>query len=73
MTGARKVHDATHWLWDVIERSEGGHERRRRLFRRMTEKQAQEWEAAYGGKLSRVDESAPQPHSGGPLRNARLA
>jgi hypothetical protein len=43
------------WLWNSIERSEGGHERRRRLGWRMTEEQARIWEAAHGGKLERVD------------------
>jgi hypothetical protein len=43
------------WLWNSIERSAGGHERRRRLESRMTEEQARVWEETYGGKLERVD------------------
>ena len=58
-----KTDDVTHALWDVIERSEGGHERRRRLLWRMTEKHAREWEVAHGVKLSRVDESAASGYS----------
>ena len=73
MSGARERDDLTDWLWDVIERSDGGHERRRRLFQRMTEKQAREWEEAYGGKLSRVDESAPRPEATAAPRRARTA
>jgi hypothetical protein len=47
----------TAWLWDVTERSLGGHERRRRLALRMTCAEAREWEATCGGTLDRVDES----------------
>jgi hypothetical protein len=73
MSASQQRDDAADWLWDVVERSDGGHERRRRLFRRMTEQQAREWEEAYGGKLSRVDESAPRPDSMAALRRARPA
>ena len=48
--------DALH-CWDVVERSRGGHERRRRLFRYMTEAAARQWESDHGGRLERVDES----------------
>jgi hypothetical protein len=58
MSGTRAGRsDAAYWLWNSIERSEGGHERRRRLGWRMTEAQARLWEAAHGGKLERVDEA----------------
>ena len=54
-----KPEDALH-CWDVVERSRGGHERRRRLFRRLTVAAARQWEADHGGKLERVDESKAQ-------------
>jgi hypothetical protein len=47
------------WLWDVVEESAGGHERRRRLAWRMTGEQAQQWGTAHGLKLDRVDEAHP--------------
>jgi hypothetical protein len=57
MSGTRAGRsDSAHWLWNSIERSEGGHERRRRLGWRMTDDQARAWEAAHGGKLERVEE-----------------
>jgi hypothetical protein len=51
-----REYDGTHF-WDVLERSVGGHERRRRLLWRMTGAQALEWEAATGGKLIRAADS----------------
>lgn len=48
------------WLWDVIERSRGGHERRRRLLWRMTEGEARQWEATHDAKLRKVEESMLQ-------------
>ena len=73
MSRAHKIDDVTYGLWDVVERSEGGHERRRRFSRRMTEMQAREWEAAFGGNLDRVDESAVPPDSTELLRGAGAA
>jgi hypothetical protein len=74
MSGAeasQRDHTA-YWLWDVVECSRGGHERRRRLAWRMTEEQALEWESAHGGKLRRVNESeAPQDANYDPRRRAR--
>jgi len=73
MSRAQQIDDVAYWLWDVVERSEGGHERRRRFSRRMTEMQAREWEAAFGGNLDRVDESAASPDAIELLRGARDA
>ena len=68
MSGTRAGRsDSAHLLWNSIERSEGGHERRRRLGWRMTEDQARAWEAAHGGKLEPVNE-AEMMHS----TNSRL-
>jgi len=66
MSRAQKIDDVTYW-WDVVERSEGGYERRRRFSRRMTETQAREWEAAFGRSLDRVDEFAAPPDATGLL------
>ena len=43
-------------IWNAVERSERGHERRRRLGWRMTERQAAEWAAASGARLERAGE-----------------
>jgi hypothetical protein len=68
----RSDKELTAWLWDVTERSLGGNERRRRLALRMTCAQARHWEATYGGKLDRVDESeAPVSASEQPRKLAR--
>lgn len=53
----QKAQEALYLHWDVIERSQGGNERRRRLAWRMTEAQAWQWQADNGGKLERVDEA----------------
>ena len=66
-TQKEKPEDALY-CWDVVERSRGGHERRRRLFRQMTEAAARRWEADHDGKLERVDESKVQS---GPFEDAR--
>jgi len=72
MSEAQKIDDVTYRLWDVVERSGGGYERRRRFARRMTEKQAREWEAAFGGNLDGVDEfAAPSDATELPARCAR--
>ena len=63
--------DIKQWFWDIVERSHGGHERRRRLAWRMTLREATQWQATYGGVLERVDESKlrlniprpPPPHA----------
>jgi hypothetical protein len=60
-------------FWDVLERSAGGHERRRRLAWRMTEEQALEWESANGVKLIRVTDSELPQHAEKPRRPARQA
>ena len=73
MSRAQRIDDVTYWLWDVVERSEGGYERRLRFSRRMTEMQAREWEAAFGGNLDRVDESAAPLDATARLRGARDA
>jgi hypothetical protein len=65
--------DDAHHFWDVLERSVGGHERRRRLAWRMTEEQALEWEATNGGKLIRVSESELPLQAERPRRPARQA
>jgi hypothetical protein len=57
-------HESTQWLWDVVERSRGGNERRRRLMSRMTEDEAREWAATHKAELHRVDESSPQAVGG---------
>ena len=46
--------------WNVVERSRHGHERRRRLGWRMTQRQAAEWAAAHGTQLERADQSAEE-------------
>jgi hypothetical protein len=65
--------DGADHFWDVLERSVGGHERRRRLAWRMTEEQALEWEAANGGKLVRVSKSDLPIQAETPRRPARQA
>jgi hypothetical protein len=45
------------WLWDVVERSQGGHERRFRLSSRMTEDEAAAHAAEHGLQLERVEDS----------------
>ena len=42
--------------WNVVDRSQGGHVRRRRLAARMTEREAAEWCAQKGVRLERADE-----------------
>jgi hypothetical protein len=44
------------WSWDVVDRSQHGHERRRRLTWRMSEREAAAWAAETGALLERVDE-----------------
>ena len=62
MTQTRAIdHEGTNWLWDVVERSRGGNERRRRLMSRMTESEARQWAVTHQAELHRVDESMPQP------------
>jgi hypothetical protein len=66
--------DGVHHFWDVLERSVGGHERRRRLAWRMTDEEALEWQAAVGGKLIRASGSEHPFQSerlGKPARQAR--
>jgi hypothetical protein len=66
MTQTRAIDDeGTNWLWDVVERSRGGNERRRRLMSRMTDGEAREWAAVHDAELHRVDESLPHPMRGG--------
>ena len=45
------------WLWDVVERSQGGHERRFRLSWRLTEEEAAAHAAEHGIQLERVEDS----------------
>jgi hypothetical protein len=47
--------EETTWLWDLVERSQGGHERRFRLSWRMTEAEAAAHAAEHGIRLERVD------------------
>ena len=54
-------YESTGWLWDLVERSRGGNERRRRLMSRMTESEARQWAAMHNAQLHRVDESLPHP------------
>jgi hypothetical protein len=61
MKQAREDQSPT-WLWDAVERSRGGNERRRRLMSRMTESEAHQWAITHEAHLHRVDESTP--HSG---------
>ena len=42
------------WSWNVVERSQRGHERKRRLGWRMTDREAAAWSAANGAQLERV-------------------
>jgi hypothetical protein len=44
--------------WNVVDRTQGGHERRRRLGWRMSEREAAEWSAKMGVQLERVDEQS---------------
>ena len=46
------------WAWNVVERSQRGHERKRRLGWRMTDREASEWSAANGVQVERVQGSA---------------
>lgn len=46
------------WAWNIVERSQRGHERKRRLAWRMTDREAAEWSAANGAQLERVHGSA---------------
>jgi hypothetical protein len=43
--------------WNMVERSRGGHVRRRRLLSRMTDREAAEWSARNGIQLERADKS----------------
>jgi hypothetical protein len=56
MESTKRPPDAL-WLWDVVERSQGGHERRFRLSWRMTEDEAAAHAAEHGIQLERVEES----------------
>ena len=42
--------------WNTVERSRGGHVRRRRLLSRMSDREAAEWSARNGIRLERADE-----------------
>ena len=44
----------TLWEWNVVERSQHGHERRHRLGWRMTDSEAAEWSAVHGVRLERA-------------------
>jgi hypothetical protein len=48
----------TRWLWNSVERSKGGHERRRRIFHRMTVEEADALGRKHALCLERVDCSA---------------
>lgn len=49
--------EQTPQSWNVVDRTQGGHVRRRRLGWRMTEREAAEWSAEQGMQLERADDS----------------
>jgi hypothetical protein len=55
---ALRTERQTVWLWNVVERSQGGHQRRFRLAWRMTEAEAAAHAAEHGIQLERVEDSA---------------
>ena len=48
---------AERTMWDAVERSRGGNERRWRLMRPMTEDEARQWAETHSLELRRADEA----------------
>jgi hypothetical protein len=64
------IRDSERLVWNVVERSAGGHERSRRLEWRMTEEEALEWQRANARELIRAAECQMSDETAG-RRDAR--